>query len=173
MSGRTLNFPSLGVKSRTVLQSDENTITLSTDASRHAMRRAGTDKLDAIYLGTWTNPYDSRSSAAIVLEIPGTGQQAYCADIQFSGKSGTSAMQLSFAMVKAGMAQHSLAIGADTISRHTAPGDLTEAYTGAGAVVVLFDTDKVIAEVDETFSAAEDPAARKLLYPLWHEPRIR
>ncbi|MCZ4061502.1 hypothetical protein O3W44_23715 [Pantoea sp. LMR881] len=72
--------------------------------------------------------------------------------MQFSGKSGTSAMQLSFAMVKAGMAQHSLAIGADTISRHTAPGDLTEAYTGAGAVVVLFDTDKVIAEVDETFS---------------------
>ncbi|MCL2895047.1 hydroxymethylglutaryl-CoA synthase [Brenneria tiliae] len=148
----------LGTTSRTVLQPDEDTITLSLDAARQALRRANISTLDAIYLGTCTNPYDSRSSAAILLEMLGAGKQAFCADIQFSGKSGTSAMQICHAMITSGLANTALAIGADVLSRHVAPGDLTESYAGAAAAAILFGKKNVIAEIDATFSCAEDLA---------------
>lgn len=148
----------LNINKRTVLQPDEDTITLGADAARMALSQAGISKLDAFYLGTCTNPYDSRSSAAILLEMMGTGKNAFCADVQFSGKSGTSALQLCYAMVKAGLAGNALAVGSDTISRHTAPGDLTEAYSGAGAVAMMLGTENVIAHIDATCSTSEDLA---------------
>jgi hydroxymethylglutaryl-CoA synthase len=56
------------------------------------------------------------------------------------------------------MADSALAIGADTINRHTAPGDLTESYAGAGAAALLIGKENVIAELNGSFSCAADVA---------------
>ncbi|OHX14410.1 hydroxymethylglutaryl-CoA synthase [Chromobacterium sphagni] len=148
----------LGVCERAVLQPDEDVITLGVQAAQRALEHAGSPTLDALHLGTCTNPYDSRSSAAIILEMLGQGYDMYCADVQFSGKSGTSALQISQALVASGMAGHALAIAADAINRHTAPGDLTESYAGAGAAAMLVGSENLIAEIDGTFSCAADIA---------------
>ncbi|WP_440029755.1 hydroxymethylglutaryl-CoA synthase [Chromobacterium amazonense] len=154
----TLIRDHLGVSERAVLQADEDVITLGALAAQRALEHGGHPELDALYLGTCTNPYESRASAAVILEMLGQGYDLYCADIQFAGKSGTSALQIGQALVRAGMAGHALIIAADAISRHTAPGDLTESYAGAGAAALVLGRDKVIAEIDATFSCAADVA---------------
>jgi 2-acetylphloroglucinol acetyltransferase len=148
----------MGVVERAVLQPDEDVITLSVLAAQSALESVADPQLGALYLGTCTNPYDSRASAAIILEMLGVGYDAYCADVQFAGKSGTSAVQICQALVGSGMAGSALAIGADTINRNTAPGDLTEAYAGAGAAALLIGTENVIAQFDGSFSCAADVA---------------
>ncbi|MEI8633241.1 hydroxymethylglutaryl-CoA synthase [Vibrio sp. PP-XX7] len=149
----------LKVSARTVLQPDEDTITLATDAARQALDHTHDTIIpQAIYLGTCTNPYLSRSSAAIIAEMLGLPPHQFCADVQFAGKSGSSAMQICQALVSAGMADQALAIGSDTMNRHVAPGDLTESYAGAGAVAMLFGTERVIARLDATCSCCEDLA---------------
>lgn len=148
----------LGITERAVLQPDEDVITLGALAAQQALEQGGIAELDALYLGTCTNPYESRASAAVILEMLGSGYDAFCADVQFAGKSGTSALQIGHALVASGMARTALAIGADTINRHTAPGDLTEAYAGAGAAALLLGRDNLIAEFDGSFSCAADVA---------------
>ncbi|WP_046158193.1 hydroxymethylglutaryl-CoA synthase [Chromobacterium vaccinii] len=148
----------LGVSERAVLQPDEDVITLGVLAAQRALEHGGHPRLDALYLGTCTNPYESRASAAVILEMLGQGYDLYCADIQFAGKSGTSALQIGQALVSAGMAEHALIVAADAIGRHTAPGDLTESYAGAGAAALVLGSGKVIAEIDATFSCAADVA---------------
>lgn len=148
----------MGVVERAVLQPDEDVITLSMLAAQVALEAVPDAELGALYLGTCTNPYDSRASAAIILEMLGRGYDAYCADIQFAGKSGTSALQIGQALVTSGMASSALVIGADTINRNTAPGDLTESYAGAGAAALLLGNQNVIAEFNGSFSCAADVA---------------
>ncbi|WP_420233102.1 hydroxymethylglutaryl-CoA synthase [Pseudomonas sp. ABY48] len=148
----------LGVLERAVLQPDEDVITLGVLAAQRALAKAPPCSLEALYLGTCTNPYDSRASAAIILEMLGCGYDAFCADVQFAGKSGTSALQIAYALVASGMVGNALAVGADTINRNTAPGDLTESYAGAGAAALLLGTENVIAHFDASFSCAADVA---------------
>ena len=56
----------LGVLERAVLQPDEDVITLGVLAAQRALDKAPPCPLEALYLGTCTNPYDSRASAAII-----------------------------------------------------------------------------------------------------------
>jgi len=146
------------VRERAVLGVDEDVITLSIEAAKNALNKwnGSSSELNALYLGTCTNPYDSRSSAAVILEALGLANETMCADVQFSGKSGTAAMQICQALVASGLSKTAMAIGADTINRHIAPGDMSEAYAGAGAGVVVVGNTDVIAEIEATTSYVSD-----------------
>jgi len=144
-----------GMSERTVLAQDEDSTTLAVAAAKEAIGRCGVSSgIQALYYGTCTDPYDSRPSSTVVLEALDLPYTTKCADIQFSTKSGTAAMIESYAMVKAGLAGQALAIGTDTIDRHTAPGDLLESCAGAGAGAVVIGTENVAATIDgvETYS---------------------
>ncbi len=140
----------LNVKERAVLGPDEDTTTLAIDAAKHAFEKVGDtrDRIGAFYLGTCTDPYASRPSATVVAEALGLKSDAMCADVQFGDKSGTAALQVCDAMVRGGLAGRALAIGADTINRHTAPGDLEEPYASAAAVALLLGRADVVAEFE-------------------------
>ncbi len=129
-----------GVREHTVLGPDEDTITLAADAATSALKRSGVKKesIGALFLGTQTSPYLTRPSATIVAEMLGLKREVFAVDLQFSGKSGSAALLNSMAWVLAGMTEAALAIGADTLSYHVAPGD-TKEYTAAsaGAAVVV------------------------------------
>jgi 3-hydroxy-3-methylglutaryl CoA synthase len=144
---------------RTVLQPDEDTVTLAVGATRRAIEHANNGdkaKIDAIFLGTCTNPYDTRASVTLVEEALALNRSAYSADIQFGGKSGTTAMQMCLALIIAGMAEQAISIGSDTINRHTSPGRLSEYAASAGAVALVLGKDDVIAEIKGTTSYASD-----------------
>lgn len=148
---------SQGVLERSVLDSDEDSNTFAVAAAKEAFKRVdGAFDVDAFYYGTCTNPYDSRPSSTMVLEALDLPYSTKCCDLQFSMKSGTAALMNAYAMVKANLAKQALAVGADTINRHTAPGDLVEPYGGAGAGALVIGTEGVIATIDDLESYSSD-----------------
>ncbi len=148
----------LMVHERAVLQPNEDTITLAVAAAKEALSQSGVDgeQVNALFLGTCTNPYDSRPSATIISEAIGTSPHIMGADIQFSGKSGTTAIQVCLGLVKSGMARIGLAIASDTINRHTCPGRAYEYTASAGAAAFLVGDEATIAEITGSTSYASD-----------------
>jgi len=152
--GRIKNV--LKLTERAVLQPNEDTITLATGAADNALVNIDKKSIGAVFLGTGTNPYDTRPSVTLVSEALGLNYAVFSGDVQFAGKSGSTAMQICTAMIESGMANSALAIGADTINRHSCPGRAAE-YSGsaAGAAFVL-SREGVIAELKATASYASD-----------------
>jgi len=147
----------LGVKERGVLGLDEDGNTFSVAAMKEALARTGNrEDIDALYYGTCTNPYDSRPSSTILLEALDFPYSAKCADLQFATKSGTCALIHAIAMVESGMAKKAVAVGADTMNRHTSPGDLTEPYASSGAGALLVGTDNVVLQIEGVESYSSD-----------------
>lgn len=144
---------------RAVLQPNEDTNTMAVAAGKRALRMAGAewaDDVDAIFLGTCTNPYDTRASVTVLQEALGFRKDVISADIQFGGKSGTTCMQLCYALVESGLAKQAMAVGSDTINRHTSPGYQHEYSASAGAVAVILGKQNVIAEIKGTASYSSE-----------------
>jgi len=148
----------LNMDERAVLNSDEDVITLGTESAIKCIENSGirNNDLDAIYLGTSTNPDLSKSSAATILEMIGNNHYAMCSDIQFSGKSGTSALQIGYSLAKSELANNIMIIGSDAMNRHIPPGDQREPYAGAGAASLLIGRENLIAEIKGIASYTSD-----------------
>jgi len=148
----------LKVRERAVLQPNEDTNTLAIASAREAIKHARIDRgeIGALFLGTGTNPYDSKPSSTIIAEAVGTSANLMCGDVQFSGKSGSTAIQICMGLVNSGMVKLGLAVGADTINRHTCPGRVYEYTASAGAASFLIGRENTIAEILGTRSCATD-----------------
>ena len=137
---------------------DEDTITLSVEAARNALRRAGIDARDigAVYVGSESHPYAVKPSGVAVAEAIGANPDCHCADFEFACKAGSEGMFVAYGLVKAGLMKYALGIGADT--SQGAPGDALEysAAAGAAAFIMGADADRMIATIDETFSFMTD-----------------
>lgn len=144
-----------GVRERTVLDADADVITLAAEAGR-SLAAAG--PVGAVFFGTQTSPFLSRSAGAILADMLGLAPEIFAVDVQFSTKSGTAALALAIAWVKAGLSDRALAIGADALCLHAAPGDPLEMTAGAGAVCVLVGTDNLAARFEALASTASDLA---------------
>lgn len=120
------------VEEKSVPEMDEDTITISVEAGRNALLRAGIDpkRIGAIYIGSESHPYAVKPSGTVVAEALGLGNNLMVADFEFACKAGTAAMQCCYGLVKAGEIEYGLAIGADTSQGR--PGDALE-YTAAAA----------------------------------------
>jgi len=148
----------LKVNERAVLQPNEDTITLAVAAAKGALEQSGVDraKIDALFLGTCTNPYDSRPSTTVIAEAIGINPHFIGGDVQFSGKSGTTAIQICLGLIKSRMAKIGLAIASDTINRHTCPGRIYEYTASAGSAALLVGEEDPIVEIEGTSSYASD-----------------
>ncbi len=145
-----------GVRERTVLDADADVITLAAEAGRGLGLLPGT--VGAVFFGTQTSPYLSRSAAAILADMLGLAPEIFATDVQFSTKSGTAALAQAIAWVKAGLSDRALVIGADALCLHAAPGDPLEMTAGAGAVCALVGTGNVAARFEALGSTASDLA---------------
>jgi 3-hydroxy-3-methylglutaryl CoA synthase len=143
----------LGLVERAVNRQDEDPVTMATDAVAAAMEMAGIgrEKVQALYFGSFTNPYTTKSSGITVAEVAGLSPEIRCADIQFGGKSGTTALDLVIAQVKSGHIGYGIAIGSDSVSKHCRPNDVLEFASGAGAVALIVGNGQSICDV-ENFS---------------------
>jgi hydroxymethylglutaryl-CoA synthase len=137
---------------------DEDTVTLSVEAARNALARAGIDPKDigAIYVGSESHPYAVKPSGTIVGEAIGATPDCHCADFEFACKAGSEGMFVAYGLVKAGLMKYALGIGADT--SQGAPGDALEysAAAGAAAFIMGADDSQMLATIDETYSFMTD-----------------
>ena len=146
----------LGVLEKSVPDLDEDTATISVEAAREAVRRAGINPKDigAIFVGSESHPYAVKPTATIVGEALDVGNDFFAADLEFACKAGTAGIQNCMAMVEAGMIKYGLAIGSDT--SQGAPGDPLEYSAAAGGAAFLVGKNGVIAEIEHTCSFTSD-----------------
>ncbi len=145
----------LGVFSKAVADSDEDTVTISVEAARNALARAGINpaEIGALFVGSESHPYAVKPTGTIVAEALGVSQSLFLADYEFACKAGTAAIQTCYAFVKAGECKYGLAIGADTAQGQ--PGDALE-YTAASGGAAFVIGKEPLAEIEGTYSFTTD-----------------
>lgn len=135
---------------------DQDVITMSVEAARRAVVRAGINPVDigALYIGSESHPYAVKPSGTVVAEALGATPFCHTADFEFACKAGSEGMFVAFNLVKAGAVQYAMGIGADT--SQGAPGDALEYSASAGSAAFLFGKKNVIATVDYTTAFMTD-----------------
>ncbi|HUU36617.1 MAG TPA: hydroxymethylglutaryl-CoA synthase [Candidatus Desulfaltia sp.] len=144
------------VEEKSVPSPDQDTITMSVEASKCALKRAGIDpkEIGAVYIGSESHPYAVKPSGTVLAEAIGATPEVHTADLEFACKAGTEGMFVALSLVKAGAIKYGLAVGADT--SQGAPGDALEYTAAAGAAAYIFGREKVVAEALETYSYTTD-----------------
>ena len=146
----------LGINEKSVPSIDQDTVTISVEAARAALRRCTIDPQDigAIYIGSESHPYAVKPTGTIVGEAIGATPDLMVADYEFACKAGTAAIQTCMAFVKADMIKYGLAVGADT--SQAAPGDALEYSASAGGAAFIIGKKNVIATINHTYSFTTD-----------------
>ncbi|MEW5760959.1 MAG: hydroxymethylglutaryl-CoA synthase [Candidatus Thermoplasmatota archaeon] len=147
----------LGIISKSVPNTDEDTITISIEAARNAIRRwknRRPKEIGAIYVGSESHPYAVKPSAVAVAEAIEASPNLTAADYEFACKAGTAAIQTCMGLVGAGMIKYGIAIGADT--SQSAPGDALEYSASAGGAAFIIGKEDIIANINNTCSYTTD-----------------
>jgi hydroxymethylglutaryl-CoA synthase len=141
---------------KSVPSPDQDTITMSVEAAKIAIRRAKIDpsKIGAVYVGSESHPYAVKPSGTTLAEAIGAVPECHSADLEFACKAGSEGMFISIGLVGSDSVEYSLAVGADT--SQGAPGDALEYSASAGAAAFLFGKKNVLAEVDLTYGYMSD-----------------
>ena len=144
------------LEEKAVPSPDQDTITMSVEASKNALRRAGIDprEIGAVYIGSESHPYAVKPSGTVLAEALGATPDVHTADLEFACKAGTEAMFIALSLVQAGAVKYGLAVGADT--SQGAPGDALEYSAAAGAAAYIFGREKLVAEALDTYSYTTD-----------------
>ncbi|RME84550.1 MAG: hydroxymethylglutaryl-CoA synthase, partial [Planctomycetota bacterium] len=144
------------LQEKSVPAPDQDVITMSVEAARRAVLRAGIDpkKIGCVYIGSESHPYAVKPSGTVVADALGATPEIRCADYEFACKAGTEAMFVAYSHVIAGNVIYGLGIAADT--SQGAPGDALEFSAGAGAAAFLFGKENVIAELLDAYSYMTD-----------------
>jgi hydroxymethylglutaryl-CoA synthase len=152
--GRAAGLP---IKEKAVAGIDEDVITMSIEAARNAMKRAGIDptEIRAVWTGSESHPYAVKPTSTIVAEAIGAAPHVQAADMEFACKAGTEAMVMAMGLVGSNMARYAVAIGMDTAQGK--PGDALE-YTAAagGAAFVIGPADDSLAVINASYSFVTD-----------------
>ncbi len=146
----------LKLREKSVPAPDQDTITMSVEAARHAVKRAGIDpaRIGAMYVGSESHPYAVKPSGTTVAEALGATPDCHCADLEFACKAGSEGMYLAMALVRAGEMDWAMGIGADT--SQGAPGDALEYSASAGAGAFLFGRERLVAVCETTCAYMTD-----------------
>ena len=144
------------VYEKTVPGLDEDTITISIQAAKHALQRAriSPSQIGAVYIGSESHPYAVKPSGTVLIDALGIGPDVHVADYEFACKAGTEAMFVAYSHVKAGNMQFAMGIGADT--SQGAPGDALEYTASAGGSAFIMGKQNVVAEIEYTYSYTSD-----------------
>ncbi len=145
------------VKEKAVAGLDEDVITMSIEASRNALKRAGIDPelLRAVWVGSESHPYAVKPSGTIVAEAIGASVHIQAGDWEFACKAGTEAFVAAMGLVGSQMGDYALAIGMDTAQGK--PGDALE-YTASsgGAAFIIGPAEESLATIDAQYSYVTD-----------------
>ncbi len=146
----------LMLEEKSVPSPDQDTITMSVEASKYALKRVLIDPIEigAVYIGSESHPYAVKPSGTVLAEALGATPEVHTADFEFACKAGTEGMYVVLNLVKAGDIKYGLAVGADT--SQGAPGDALEYSAAAGAAAFIFGKEKVVARAVETYSYMTD-----------------
>ena len=132
---------------------DEDTVTMAVAATLACLARGG-GKADGLSLATTTAPYKEKQSAAIVATAADLADECHTADFTGSLRASTIALKSAIDAVKAGSTRNVIVTAADC--RLGAAGGALEQALGDGAASLMIGSEKVIAEVEGSYSIFND-----------------
>jgi hydroxymethylglutaryl-CoA synthase len=145
------------VQEKAVPGYDEDVATMSIEAARNSLLRAGIspEGIRAVWVGSESHPYAVKPTSTIVAEALGIVPHTLAADWEFACKAGTEAIVAAMGLVGSNMANYALAIGTDTAQGR--PGDALE-YTAAagGAAFIIGPAGESLALIESTYSYVTD-----------------
>lgn len=147
----------LPIKEKAVAGIDEDVVTMSIEAARNAVARAGVSptEIRAVWVGSESHPYAVKPTSTIVAEAIGAVPNVQAADWEFACKAGTEAMVAGIGFVGSGMASYALTIGMDIAQGR--PGDALEYTAGAGgAAFILGPADEAAVTISSAYSYVTD-----------------
>ena len=154
VGGRASGLP---IKEKAVPGLDEDVITMSIEAAKNALLRAGisASELRAIWVGSESHPYAVKPSSTVVAEAIGASANIQAGDWEFACKAGTEAIVAAMGFVGSKMAEYALAIGMDTAQGK--PGDALE-YTAAagGAAFIIGPAENALTTINASYSFVTD-----------------
>ena len=147
----------LPIKEKAVPGFDEDVITMSIEAAKNALARAGIapTELRAIWVGSESHPYAVKPTSTVVAEAIGASASIQAGDWEFACKAGTEAIVAAMGFVGSKMADYALAIGMDTAQGK--PGDALE-YTAAagGAAFIIGPAENALTTINASYSYVTD-----------------
>ncbi len=146
----------LVVNEKSVPAPDEDTATISVEAARNSLKRAGIEpqKIGAVYVGSESHPYAVKPTATIVAEAVDASPDLTAADLEFACKAGTAGIQICMGLVDSGNVDYGLAVGADTAQG--APSDALEYTASAGGAAYVIGSENTLADFEGTYSFTTD-----------------
>lgn len=145
------------VRQKAVPGQDEDVVTMSIEAARNALARAGISPaaLRAVWVGSESHPYAVKPSGTILAEALGAFPNVQAGDWEFACKAGSEALVAAIGLVGSGMGRYALAVGMDTAQSR--PGDELE-YTAAagGAAYIVGPASEALAVIEATYSYVTD-----------------
>ncbi len=145
------------IKEKSVPGIDEDVVTMSVEAGRNALARAGIqpEEIRAVWVGSESHPYAVKPTSTIVAEALGVTPYTQAGDFEFACKAGTEAMAAAMGLVGSSMGDYALAVGMDTAQAK--PGDALE-YTAAagGAAMLIGPAEDALAEIEGALSFVTD-----------------
>lgn len=148
----------LKVVEKTVPAFDEDTVTIGVEASKRALAMAQIDvsKIQSVYVGSESHPYAVNPTSTIVAEYLGIGRDFFAADLEFACKAGTAGIQVTAGLIKSGITEYGLVLGADIAQGK--PRDVLEftAGTAAGAYILGSKKSEILAEILAMSSFSSD-----------------
>ena len=125
-----------GMHRKTVCAYDEDAVTLAIEASRRALRRLlGEVRIDALFFGVTTPPYDEKPSAATLATALFAADDLRVTEISGSPQAGMQALLSALEYCAANRGRRALAVAGDA---PTAPADAPyEHALGAGAAAFV------------------------------------
>jgi hydroxymethylglutaryl-CoA synthase len=144
------------VKEKSVPGIDEDSTTIAVEAAKNALGVFGLEptKIGAVYFGSESHAYAVKSSAAIVAEALGMTPYVMAADLEFACKAGTAGIQMCMGLVKSGMIENGMAIGADTAQGR--PNDALEYTAAAGGAAFIIGGKDTIVDINGTCTFTTD-----------------
>lgn len=146
------------IKEKSVPGPDEDVATMSLEAARNALARAGHAdgaQIRAVWVGSESHPYAVKPTSTIVAEAIGATPYTQAGDWEFACKAGTEAIQAAFGFVGSGMARYALAIGSDIAQAR--PSDALEYTASAGSAAYLIGpAAEALATFEGSLSYATD-----------------
>ena len=142
-----------GAGTKAVAGYDEDTITMAVAAVLDCLKRGG-GGVNSLSLATTTAPYREKLSAAVVAAVADLNEECHAADYTDSLRAGAAALKTAIDAVAAGSAKKALVVAADT--RQAAAKGALEQNLGDSAAALMIGAEKVIAEVEGSYSICND-----------------
>jgi hydroxymethylglutaryl-CoA synthase len=138
---------------RSVAGYDEDTITMAVAAALDDLKRGGAN-INGLSLATTTAPYKEKLAAAIIASAADLPEECHTTDFTDSLRAGTIALKAAIDAVACGSAEKIMVVASDM--RPAATKGALEQILGDGAVALTIGSEKVIAEIEGSYSISSD-----------------